>query len=65
MIDRSEECRVAGAYFFAVLMPFFHVLIRKMPALAVSHLTVTLPMISNNRRSFSSIGAVQVRFILQ
>jgi hypothetical protein len=36
-----------------------------MPALAVSHLTVTLQMISNNRRSFSSIGAVHVRFILQ
>jgi hypothetical protein len=29
-----------------------------MAALAVSHLTVTLRMISNNRRSFSSIGAV-------
>jgi hypothetical protein len=36
-----------------------------MPALAVSHLTVTLPMISNNRRSFSSTFAVHVRFILQ
>jgi hypothetical protein len=36
-----------------------------MPALAVSHLTVTLRMISNNQRSFSSIGAVNVRFILQ
>jgi hypothetical protein len=36
-----------------------------MPALVVSHLTVTLQMISNNRRSFSSIGAVRVRLILQ
>jgi hypothetical protein len=36
-----------------------------MPALAVSHLTVTLRMISHNRRSLSSIGAVHVRFILQ
>jgi hypothetical protein len=36
-----------------------------MPALAVSHLTATLRMISNKRRSFSSIGAVHVRFILQ
>jgi hypothetical protein len=36
-----------------------------MPALAVFHLTVTLRMKSNNQRSFSSIGAVHVRFILQ
>ncbi len=39
----SEECRVAGAYFF----PFwshFYVLIGKMHDLAVSHLTVTLRM---------------------
>jgi hypothetical protein len=36
-----------------------------MPALAVSHLAVTLRMISNNRRSFSLSGAVHVRFILQ
>ncbi len=36
-----------------------------MPALVVSHLTVTLQMISNNQRSFSSIGAVHVKFILQ
>jgi hypothetical protein len=36
-----------------------------MPALAVSHLTVTPQMISNNQRSFSSIGAVHVKFILQ
>ncbi len=36
-----------------------------MPALAVSHLTVALRMISNNQRSFSSIGAVHVKFILQ
>ncbi len=33
-----------------------------MCALAVSHLTVTLRMISNNRRSFSSIGAVHVQY---
>ncbi len=36
-----------------------------MPALAVYHLTFTRQMISNNPRSFSSIGAVHVRFILQ
>jgi hypothetical protein len=36
-----------------------------MHALAVSHLTVTLRMISNNHRSFSSIDAVHVSFILQ
>jgi hypothetical protein len=36
-----------------------------MPALAVSPLTVTLRMMSNNRRSFSSIGPEHVKFILQ
>ncbi len=61
--DRFEECRVAGAYFFSVLKPFL-CLILKMPALAVSHLTVTLRMISNNWRSFSAIGAVLVWLIL-
>ncbi len=61
---RSEECRADGAYFYSVFMPFscFN---SKMQALAVSQLTVTLQMISNNHRSFSSIGAVQVWFILQ
>ncbi len=46
-----------------IFIPFwrhFHVLIPKMRALAVSHLTITLQMISNNRRSFSSIDAVDV-----
>jgi hypothetical protein len=36
----------------------FHVLICKKLALLVSHLTVTLRMMSNNRRSVSSIGFV-------
>ncbi len=36
-----------------------------MHALAVSHLTFTLRLMSNNSRLFASIGAVQVRFILQ
>jgi hypothetical protein len=42
-----------------IFIPFwcrFYVLIQKICALAVSHLTVTLQMISNNRRSFSSIS---------
>jgi hypothetical protein len=46
-----------------ILFPFrchFHVLIRKMCALAVSHLSVILRMISNIRRSYFSIGAVHV-----
>jgi hypothetical protein len=33
--------------------------------LAVSNLTVTLQMMSNNHRSFSSIGVVHVRLIIQ
>jgi 6-pyruvoyl-tetrahydropterin synthase len=37
----------------------FHVLFLKKQALAVSQLTVTVQMMSNNRRSFSSIGLVQ------
>jgi hypothetical protein len=56
---RSEECSVVGAYF----NPFwchFHVLIGKRRGLAVFQLTVTLRMISNNCRSFSSIGGVYV-----
>ncbi len=42
----------------------FYLYIKK-HALAVSHLRVTLQMMSNNRRSFSSIGVIPVRFILQ
>ncbi len=53
--DRSEECRVAGAYFF-LFRCHFHVLIWKIVVLAVSLLTVTLKMTSNYQRSFSSIG---------
>jgi hypothetical protein len=37
----------------------------KKQALSVSHLTVTLQMMSNNRSSGSSIGFVHVRLILQ
>jgi hypothetical protein len=43
----------------------FHVLFLKKHALAVSHLRVPLQMMSNNHRSFSSIGVVPVQFILQ
>jgi hypothetical protein len=40
-------------------------LIFKKQALSVSHSTVSLRMMSNNRRSFSSIGFVHVQSILQ
>ncbi len=52
-------------HIFSPFLCHFHVLIQKMPALAVSHLTVTLRMMSNNQRSFSSIGAVHVKLIQQ
>ncbi len=45
--------------FDAIFM--FHIL----KNLLVSHLTVTLRMMSNNRRSVSSIGIVHVQWILQ
>ncbi len=48
--DRSEEFRIAGAYFYSLLSPFY-VLILKRHAVAVFHLTVTLQMMSNSRRS--------------
>ncbi len=48
-----------------MLYEAINVLILKKRALLVSHLTVTLRMMSNNRRSVSSIGFVHVRFILQ
>ncbi len=61
--ERSKELRIAGAYFYWVWF-HFHVLICKKQALSVAHLTVTLRMMSNNRRSVSSIGFVHVRSIL-
>ncbi len=48
-----------------IFIPFwfhFHVVIKKMHALTVSHLTVTLRVISKNRRSFSSFSAVHVMY---
>jgi hypothetical protein len=54
----------AGAYFNASSC-HFHVLILKKQALSVSHLTVTLLMIPNNRRLVSFIGFVHERLILQ
>jgi hypothetical protein len=57
-----EECTVAGAYLYSFLC-HFHVLILKKQALAVSHFTITLQMMSNNRRSFSSVDVVHVRLI--
>ncbi len=47
-------------HIFILFCCHFQVLIRKMCALVVSNLTITLRMISNNCRSFSSIGAVLV-----
>jgi hypothetical protein len=58
-----EECTVAGAYLYSFLC-HFHVLILKKQALAVSHFTITLQMMSNNRISFSSIDVVHVQLIL-
>ncbi len=43
----------------------FHVLILKKPDSAVSRLIATLRMISDSRRSFSSISAVHIRMTLQ
>ncbi len=43
---RSEECRVVRAYFYSVLEPFFLFNFEKCMSLAVSHLTVTLRMMS-------------------
>ncbi len=50
--DRSEEFRTAGAYFYSLFMPFscFN---SKKHAVAVSHSTVTLQMMSHSRRSLS------------
>jgi hypothetical protein len=50
--------------FLALFDEIFMFYFLKEHALAVSHLGVTLQMMSNNRRSFSSIGFVLVRFIL-
>jgi hypothetical protein len=52
-------------HIFIAFLCHFHVLICKKQALPVSHLTVTLLMRSNNRRSVSSIGFVHVRSILE
>jgi hypothetical protein len=49
LIERFEEFRDAGTYFYSVLMPF-QVLNLKKQALAVRHLTVTLRMMSDSRR---------------
>jgi hypothetical protein len=47
---------VAGAYFFIVLCNFW-ILIPKMNALAVSHLTVALGITSFSRRSTTVINS--------
>jgi hypothetical protein len=46
-------------------MPFSCFYNKKKQALSVSYLTVALCMMSNNRRSVSSIGFVNIRLILQ
>jgi hypothetical protein len=62
--DRSEEFKVAGAHFCSILMSFSCFNYKK-HALAVSHLTVTLRMMSYNRRLYYPIGIVHKRLILQ
>jgi hypothetical protein len=49
---------------FIAFLCHFHVLIIKKQALVVSLLRVTLRLMSNNRRSVSSIGSVHVPSIL-
>ncbi len=61
---RSRELRIAGAYFYAFWCHFHVIICKKKQALSVSHLTVTLRMMSNNHRLVSSIGFVHVRSIL-
>jgi hypothetical protein len=56
-IWRMLGCR---SMFFIPFWYHFHVLFRKLCALAVSHSTVTLRLISNNHRSFSYISAVHM-----
>jgi hypothetical protein len=51
-------------HIFTAFWCHFHVIICKKQALLVSHLTVTLQMMSNNSRSVSSIGFVHVRSVL-
>jgi hypothetical protein len=51
-------------HIFIAFLCHIHVLICKKQALSVSHLTVILRMMSNNRRSVSSIGFVHIRLIL-
>jgi hypothetical protein len=54
--DRSEEIGVAGAP-FQLFSTSFYVLIIKKYVLTVSHMTVTLQMMSNIRRSSPVINA--------
>jgi hypothetical protein len=54
--DRSEEFGVAGAH-FKLFFASFYVLIKKKHVLTVSHMTVTLRMMSNSRRSSPVIDA--------
>jgi hypothetical protein len=51
-------------HIFIAFLCHFHVIICKQQALSVSHLIVTLRMMSNNCRSVSSIGFVHVQSIL-
>jgi hypothetical protein len=54
--DRSEEFGVAGAHFL-LFSKSFYVLITKRHVLTVSHMIVTLRMMSDSLRSSSVINA--------
>jgi hypothetical protein len=70
-MDKNDSSRKIISFyphrsiFLALFDEIFTFFFLKNHALAVSHLRVTLQMMSNNHRSFSSIGGLLVQFILQ
>jgi hypothetical protein len=62
IVEKSQVFTLTGAHFQLFLTKVTS-LISKKHALGVCHLTVTLKMMNNNRRSFSFISVVLVRFI--
>jgi hypothetical protein len=56
---RSEECRVAGAYLYSVLMTF-SCFTSKNACFGDFSFDSHCAMISNNHKSFSSISAVHI-----
>ncbi len=66
LVEGSKVFTLTEAYsIFSSFWQNFHVLFIKKHALVVSHLRVTLQMMSNNCRSLSFIGFLLVQFILQ